>query len=207
MFMQISFSSSLSSQLAVFHVSYPFKTLDGVLIGTGKGTTLNSFLNAWEGSIRRKIADKIIRPNPRTIVSGFQEGIDKMMTEKYGFMSSAGQIRNSIKNGCSFMEIPYDLNNYDIAFGFPKQFPFSDLFNFFISKNFENGNLQRIKSKWLKRANKMCHAQTQLDSMGFDNVVSAFFMVIIGVIITLVIFCSELCVAKVKRTIKYKNML
>ena len=116
-----------------------------------------------------------------------------MMTEKYGFINSSGQIQNAVKDSCTIMEIPYNLNQYDIGFGFPKHFPFIDLFNYFISKNFENGNLKRIKEKWLKKTSKVCGSSTQLDSMGFDNVVSAFILIIIGIVITIIVFIIELC--------------
>ena len=96
-----------------------------------------------------------------------------MMSEKYGFISSSGQIHNAVKDSCTIMEIPYNLNQYDIGFGFPKHFPFIDLFNYFISK--------------------VCGSSTQLDSMGFDNAVSAFILIIIGIVITIIVFIIELC--------------
>ena len=197
-----SFSGSLSSQLAIFHVTYPFVTLDGVigsgyLIGAQEGgATMNGFLLSPEGSIRREIADKLIKPNPHTMVSGLKEGIGKMLNDKrFALMSTSEEIRYLSNDACQFMEIPYDIDTYNVGFGFPKHFPFLDIFNYFISKNIENGNLKRIKTKWFKEARSKCDGAAQLDSMGFDNVISAFFMIIGGVIITIGIFCAELCTA------------
>ena len=73
------FFGSLSAQHAIFHVTYPFDNLDGIidsgyLIGSF-GATLNGFLNAPKGSIRREIANKLIRPNPDTMVSGVKESM------------------------------------------------------------------------------------------------------------------------------------
>ena len=65
------FSGSLSSRLAIFHWTFPFKTLEEVLasgytIGAAGGGDANIFLNAPAGSLRRKIADKNIEPYPPT---------------------------------------------------------------------------------------------------------------------------------------------
>ena len=76
------------------------------------------------------------------------------------------------------MEIPYNIHAYKVGFGFPKMFPFIDIFNYFISKNIENGNLKIIKIKWFEESMGKCTANGKLDSMGFDNVISAFFMII-----------------------------
>ena len=193
-----SFSGSLSSRLAIFHVTLPFVTLDGVidsgyLIGTKNGSAiLNGFFQSPVGSIRREIAEKLIRKNPHTMVPGRKEGIEKMLKEKYALMATSQEIRYLSDDDCLFMEIPFNIHTYIVAFAFPKQFPFLDLFNYFITKNIDNGILQRIKIKWFGDGRSMCAAAVNLDSMGFDNVISAFFMIIGGIIITLVIFCIEL---------------
>ena len=64
------FSGSLSSRLAIFHWTFPFKTLEEVLdsgytIGA-VGANANIFLFAPADSLRRKIADKNIEPYPPT---------------------------------------------------------------------------------------------------------------------------------------------
>ena len=129
------------------------------------------------------------------------------MTEKYGFISSTGQIYDSVKDGCAFMEIPYDVNKYEIAFRFAKHFPYTDLFNHFISKHFENGNLNRIKSQFVKESNNKCDTNSQLDSMGFDNVISAFFMFVVGLVLTVIVLCIEFCLARVEKTQKLRQLV
>ena len=110
-----SFSGSLSSRLAIFHVTYPFVTLDGVINsgylfgGEAGGATLLGFLEAPKGTIRREIADKLIRPNPHTMVPGLREGITKMLKEKYALLSTAEEIRYLSADACAFLEIPYNI--------------------------------------------------------------------------------------------------
>ena len=52
--------------------------------------------------------------------------------------------------------------------------------------------------KWFKDASSNCGNSQMLDSMGFDNVISAFFMILVGVILTILILCFELCWGKKK---------
>ena len=64
------FSGSISSRIAIFHWTFPFKTLEEVLVSGytigGAGAPVNTFLNAPAGSLRRKIADKNVEPYPPT---------------------------------------------------------------------------------------------------------------------------------------------
>ena len=155
-----SFSGSLSSRLAIFHVTYPFVTLDGVIDsgyligGEAGGAPVNGFLTAPEGSIRRKIADKLIRPNKHTML-GRDEGMQKVLREKFAMLFTAEEIQYLSEDSCAYMEIPYDIETFKIGFGFPKQSHFINLFSYFIRKNIENGNLDRIRINWSKSGREM----------------------------------------------------
>ena len=204
-----SFSGSLSSRLAIFHVTYPFKTLDGVLEsgftigGKRSAAELNSFFNAPPGSIRRRIAENLIEPHSPDNL-GFLNALKKMLAGNYALMSNSADVAYVVEDACAFLEIPYDIETYDIGFGFAKYSPYIDIFNYFLKKNIENGNIDRIIIKWTKSNSGECLAQKSLDSMGFDNVVSAFFMIIIGVAITVVFFCAELYLGG-KRKVKQNS--
>ena len=203
-----SFSGSLSSRLAIFHVTYPFKTLDGVLDsgftigGKRSAAELNSFFNAPAGSLRKMIAENLIEPHPPDNL-GFLNAIKKMLAGNYALMSNSADVVYVVEDACALLEIPYDIETYDIGFGFANYSPYIDIFNYFIKKNIENGNIDRIKIKWTKSNSGGCLSQKSLDSMGFDNVVSAFFIITFGVAITVVFFCAELYLGgkkKVKQT-------
>ena len=144
-----SFSGSLSSRLAIFHVTYPFKTLDGVLesgftIGGEQSTAeLDSFFNAPVGSIRKIIAENLIEPYPPDNL-GFLNAIKKMLAGNYALMSTSADVVHFGEDTCAFLEIPYNIDTYDIGFGFAKYSPYIDIFNYFIKKNIKNGNINRV---------------------------------------------------------------
>ena len=107
-------------------------------------------------------------------------------------MSTSADVVHFGEDPCAFLEIPYNIDTYDIGFGFAKYSPYIDIFNYFIRKNIENGNINRITIKWTKSNSGDCLSQNSLNSMGFDNMVSAFFIIVIGVGFTVVFFCAEL---------------
>ena len=80
------FSGSLSSRLAIFHWTFPFKTLEEVLASgytiDKAGGDANIFLNAPAGSLRRKIADKNIEPFPPTKL-GHAEAIKEELLKHF----------------------------------------------------------------------------------------------------------------------------
>ena len=68
-----SFNATLTSYLAVFKLSLPFKTLGGIFdteytIGGISGATYDGFFMAPEGSVKRNIAERIMKENPDTKV-------------------------------------------------------------------------------------------------------------------------------------------
>ena len=160
------------------------------------GAVLQGFIGAPKGTIRREVAEKVILSNTNVIVSSVKEGLEKAIREKYGVLSSTSEFSSVSRDPCSFMEIPYNVEVYEIAFGFPKQSPFIHIFNYFLTKNIENGNLKRIASKWKRQI--PCEKGADLNSMGFANVISAFYMIFGGFILTTIIFFIEISMKKNK---------
>ena len=153
------------------------------------------------GSIRRKVAEKLMLPNPHVFVKDTDEGLRKTLNEKYGLMTKQAIISNS-EEPCSYMKIPFNIDKYEIGFAFPMHSPFTDMINYFISKNIENGNFKRLHRNWQKDI--PCQNNPGLDSMGFANVISAFFMIVGGIIITTLIFLVEMYTGK-KKKMKMKS--
>ena len=134
-------------------------------------------------------------------IEGAREGREMMLSGKYAFMATAEEINFLSNEECAVMEIPFDILGFKTAFGFPKTSPFIHIVNHFISKNQENGNLKRIQTKWFKDAGGHCGSKRSLDSMGFDNVISAFIMMVSGLILTFSLLCLEIWHGK-KRGLK-----
>ena len=85
------FSGSISSRIAIFHWTFPFKTLEEVLargytIG-GAGAPINTFLNAPAGSLRRKIADKNVEPYTPTKLGRTQAIKEELLKNLFRYYS------------------------------------------------------------------------------------------------------------------------
>ena len=132
-------------------------------------------MQAQKGSVRREVAEQKILPNRHVFLPSLENGFEKALIEKFGTLSSSAHLASSSNKPCAFMKIPYDIEVYDIGFGFPKESQFIHLFNYYLSKNLENGNIRRSIDNWTKRI--LSSKNIDLESMGFENVVSAFYMI------------------------------
>ena len=81
-----SFNATLTSYLTVFKLSLPFTSLEGILktdysIGAISGAAYDGFLLAPEGSVKRRVAEQIMKPNPDTRLKTYEEAHHKMLNE------------------------------------------------------------------------------------------------------------------------------
>ena len=180
-----SFNATLTSYLAVFKLSLPFKTLGGMFdteytIGGISGATYDGFFLAPEGSVKRNIAERIMKVNPDTKVENYEEAHNKMLNEEFSFVVSTKRMNARNKENCLFAQIPGDAGSFQVGFGFPKKFPYASLFNQAIKQSNENGQMNRILNKWTAKPRADCASGSGFDSMGIENVISAFAVVAVG---------------------------
>ena len=97
------------------------------------------------------------------------------------------------KDNCLFTQIPYEFKSYRVAIGFSKTFPYTSLFNKAISQTKEAGSLERILKKWATKTRTDCNSETGFESMGWENVISAFAMIGGGILVSLLVCCVEIC--------------
>ena len=76
------------------------------------------------------------------------------------------------------------------AFAFSKGSPFRDLFNHAMSKMIENGELEKIKAKY-KINEPECNGSSGT-SLGFKNVICAFYIFLAGLVVCTLVFVFEL---------------
>ena len=86
-----SFNATLTSYLTVNKVKLPFTTLAGVIgsgykVGGIVGASLDDFLLAPIGSVKRTIGDEIIRNHADSNIKTYEEGHRKMLNEKFVYV-------------------------------------------------------------------------------------------------------------------------
>lgn len=97
--------------------------------------------------------------------------------------------RNSPQyQNCEVAIIPKILHKEHISFGFQKDSPYLPLFNYQIQIMQENGVFDQIFEKY-KVQKQECPGPSL--SLGFENCITAFFPIIVGLVISLILFVVE----------------
>ena len=192
-----SFNATLTSYLAVFKLSLPFLSLEGILeteysIGGLSGATYDGFFLAPEGSIKRRVADQLMKPNPDTKLKTYEEAHNKILNERFAFIYSSQRMNGKNNDNCLFAKIPGDVGSFQVALGFPKKFIYASLLNQAIKQSNENGQMDRILKKWVVKPRADCVSGSAFESMGIDNVISAFAIIGVAVVISLLVLSVEI---------------
>ena len=199
-----SFSAFLISFLSVINLTLPFASLKEIRttdydLGSVQGSSiLDNFLYAPLNSIERKLAEEKIRQDPSNMVSTIEEGLVKAKNEKYAFVWTTDVIYELSKDNCDFLDIPYDVDKGLIVMAWSKHLPHRHFFDYFINKMKETGQMDRILKKWQAKPRSDCGANGEFVSMGMENTISAFAMMVLGIIIASFIFSIEFGVLKLK---------
>ena len=120
-----------------------------------------------------------------------------MLNERFAYVESVKLMNVLNKDNCLFTQIPYEFKIYRVAIGFSKTFPYASLFNNAISQAKEAGSLQRILKKWAIKTRTDCNSGTGFESMGWENVISAFVMIGGGLLLSLLVCCIEICCSRI----------
>ena len=90
---------------------------------------------------------------------------------------------------CTFSVMNFKANTNLIAFAFPKKSPFLDLFNWKLQKMSENGELQKILTKYSKN-DQDCGSQKG-KPLGFENIAVMFLIMVSGIVSSIFICGAE----------------
>ena len=191
-----SYSAALMSYLTI-GAKLPFKSLEEMLasdyqVGSVNGSAiLDGFLRARPGSIHETIANKKIRKNPSSIPDSIEEGLIKAKQEKYAFVWSTDTIYGINQDNCDFVEIPDEVSGGHLGIGFTQDLPHAQFFDFFINKMKETGQMKRILRKWLPKPREDCNAAAGFLSLGLDNLISAFAMFVVVLLLAIILALFE----------------
>ena len=184
------YSASLTSFLAVFKVSLPFEGIESMYYET----------NYKMGSIRNTAFDNMFRlgneldrkiyKERQEYVGSVSEGLEKSMNEEFAFLWDSGTMDFLIGQKCSHIAIPKTVLNSVIAYVIKKDSPYTNMFNYFLSKLQESGQLSRMWSKWKADVRKDCF-DNGATGLGIFNVLASFLVLGGAIIISASIIACE----------------
>ena len=95
------------------------------------------------------------------------------------------------KDNCDFLDIPFDVNTGILGMVWSKHLPHRSFFTYFINKMIETGQMDRILKKWLPKPKDDCGSNGEFVSMGLENMVSAFAMILTAVVFAFLLLMLE----------------
>ena len=197
-----SYSAKLISFLTVIKLTLPFTSMEEILytdfaIGTVTGSSiLDTFLYGPPGSIHLQLAEEIIKKDSTNMPATIEEALAKAKNERYAFVWTTDVIYAINQDNCDFLDIPYDVNSGMLTMAWNKHLPHRHFFNYFINKMIETGQMNRMKKKWLPKPKIDCGTNGEFVSMGIENMISAFAMILIAVILAVFILTLEIIVRR-----------
>ena len=130
----ISFNATLTSYLAVFKLTFPFNDLAEILhteytFGGLGNAIYDDIFQAPKGSEKRSIGDKLVEQSRNVILNTYDEAHALILKEKFAYVTAVEEMNVRNKDNCHFVQIPFQVQSFQIALGFPKNFPLAPLIN------------------------------------------------------------------------------
>ena len=192
-----SYSAKLISFLTVIKTTLPFTTLDGIRgtdfgIGAVAGSAvLDKLIYAPEGTTHRKVAEEIIKQDPANMPPTIEAAIEKAKAGKYAFVWTTEGVYEMNKDNCDLLDIPFTVNSGQLSAAWSKHLPHRHFFDHFIKKMKESGQIDRILIKLNPKPRSDCGYNGEFVSMGLDNMISAFAMAGLGIVVAWVALLVE----------------
>ena len=167
------YSASLTSFLAIFKVSLPFTDLESMYHGTNYkiGSIRNT---AFDNMFKQgNDLDKKIFKYRQEYVGSVGEGLEKSNIEEFAFLWDSGTMDFLIGQKCSHIAIPKTVLTSVIAYAIKKNSPYTNMFNYFLAKLQESGQLSRMWSLWSAEVRKDCF-DNGATGLGINNVLASF---------------------------------
>ena len=140
---------------------------------------------------------KIMKVKPDRDVGIYEEEHRKMLNETFAYDSPIQEMYAQNHGNCLFADIPQDIGRFQVSLAFLKQSSYSMSSNDAIRNIKENGPLNRLIRKWSAQPRSDCTSEKGKRSLGFQNLISAFGMISVTLLLYLLIFFLDICSKKI----------
>ena len=186
----VAYSAALISFLTVFKITLPFDDLASMYHGTDfkfgsiKGTSFEDLFENGNAFYRKLYEERY------EFVNSFEEGIQKSLNEDFAFIWDTDVMENLVGQKCSHVAIPQSTADFVVGFLMKKNHPYKDMFNYFLFKLEESGQLSRMWSVWRATPREDCFDNETI-GLGIHNVVMAFFILVCAMMLSFLIVLGE----------------
>lgn len=192
-----SYTAILTSFLTVSTVTPPFSTLQeavkapGWKIGMLKGTATPKILQRSKKEGYQKVYEGLVR-DPSLFCDSREAGLDRIMSDsKFSFMADRDAMSYLIRGNCSVKEMTENFLAGFSHMGYRKHLPYAEVINRGLVKLESGGVMDRIHQQWWGKPIP-CEAQSPFTRLGFSNILTAFMLLLAGIIVSSAIFALEI---------------
>ncbi|XP_078312839.1 putative glutamate receptor [Crassostrea virginica] len=169
------------------------------------GTYLDSVLQKSNIDVYRKVYDgarKFATEDPEVLSLSDDVHFRKLMTEKYVFISPVPHLQTVSFSDCRSLLSSERFIEDNSAFGVPEDSPLKEIFSLKLAQLQDSGILGSIHRKYKLQNN--CSDVSQVlnqQTIKPDDVQTAFFVLLAGIVAASSVLCCELAMSWYKRTI------
>ncbi|KAG0717913.1 Glutamate receptor ionotropic, kainate 4 [Chionoecetes opilio] len=192
-----SYTAVLTSFLTVSTVTPPFTTLEeavrepGWRIGILKGTAVPKILQRSKTPSYHEVYNRLVA-DPSLYCYSQEEGIQRMLTDsKFSFFGDRHSVNYLIRDDCSIKEMTGSYVKGYVHMAFRKMLPFAKVINNELLRLESGGVLDRAYQQWWGKP-VPCEAPSPFTQLGFSNILTAFLLLLAGMVVSSVIFALEL---------------
>ncbi|XP_060069647.1 glutamate receptor ionotropic, kainate 2-like [Ylistrum balloti] len=129
--------------------------------------------------------------------------MQKVLGGHYAYIAAKSEVDTQMTRQCGLATIDEKFLHMQYAFGMPNNSPYTDIFSLKILKILESGLMNIWERKWWARQ-KLCYEATwdQRKVINLMDVQSAFYLIGIGIVLAILVFCLEWICFKIIQTRK-----
>ena len=193
----------MNAFLAVSILPFPIETFDDVMdldlgITFFKGGIIDEILSrSKHGTAEKQAHDKYMAEGSAALAT-YKEGIDKVIAGTHVFLQKLETMKAHPTYPCQIVDVKGFKIIQGIVFPMRKDHPLLPAFNREILKLKESGILHKLQTKYISAGETKCDEESG-DSLGFENVLSPFFILSCGVCASILIAILEVICHKGKK--------
>ncbi|XP_019635244.1 PREDICTED: glutamate receptor ionotropic, delta-1-like [Branchiostoma belcheri] len=195
------YTANLAAFLTVTRMDTPVRSVDDLAAqtsmpyGTVEDSSLYTFFKASSIGVYERMWD--FMNNSNTFATTVEDGYAKVLSEDYAFIWENPSLDYLKLTNCDYTTIgrPFNMKGYGIAL--QEGMSLRDQLSISILKMQESGKMDELKGKWWPTENANCPAesssqQSKASELGLNSVAGVFYVLALGVGISIVIVLIEI---------------
>ncbi|KAG7158354.1 Glutamate receptor ionotropic, kainate 2-like 15 [Homarus americanus] len=189
------YTSALVSLLTVASTNTGFSTLQALLqdgsfqFGFISGTSLEVEFRNADQWLFKEVWERLVVPDPLNLVTTHQEGINKVINERYVYMMEENEFRAMIGNQCQVVLTKSQYFSTQTGFAVATDSPLKKVFDTQLLRMRDGGVLSRSWQKW-QPPPALCTDQGVV-ALDLSHLFTAFLLLVLGVVLAVIILPCE----------------